>query len=84
MDLGHMNVVLKWMYLYVGSVCRKSNVVWKRSICTLVVDVGGVLICSIIIIFMLCFVLFCVLSVCVLLCFINPILGNPYGPGVIP
>ena len=23
-------------------------------------------------------------EVCVLLCFINPILGNRYGPGVIP
>jgi len=21
MDLGHMNVVLKWMYVYVGSIC---------------------------------------------------------------
>jgi len=29
MDLGHMNVVLKWMYLYVGSVFRMWNVVLK-------------------------------------------------------
>jgi len=29
MDLGHMNVVLKWMYLYVGGVYRMWNVVLK-------------------------------------------------------
>jgi len=29
MDLGHMNVVLKWMYLYVGSIFRLWNVVLK-------------------------------------------------------
>ena len=29
MDLGHMNVVLKWMYLYVASVFRLWNVVLK-------------------------------------------------------
>jgi len=29
MDLGHMNVVVKWMYLYVGSVFRMWNVVLK-------------------------------------------------------
>jgi len=29
MDLGHMNVVLKWMYLYVGSVFRMWNLVLK-------------------------------------------------------
>jgi len=74
----------------------------------LMLNVGIVLISSIIIIFMFCFGLFRVLSGCclvvmylgggmsfkmmylyvvvdvVLLCFIKPILGNLYGPGVIP
>ena len=43
---GHMNVVLKWMYLYGGS--------------------GIVIICSVIIIFLICFILLYVLSVCCL------------------
>jgi len=34
MDLGHMNVVLKWMYLYVNSVCRTWNIFLKSFICS--------------------------------------------------
>jgi len=71
MDLGHMNVVLKWMYLYVGSVFRMWNFS-QSSICILILNVGIVIICSIIIIFLFCFVLFCVLSGC---CFVVMYLG---------
>ena len=53
MDLGHMNVVLKWMHLYVGSVLRMWNFVVKWSICMLILNVG-IVICSIIIILMFC------------------------------
>jgi len=47
MDLGHMNVVLKWMYLYVGSVFRLWNVMLKQSICMLRLNLEIVIICSI-------------------------------------
>ena len=49
------------MYLYVGSVIRMWNVVSKRSICMLVVDVEIMIIC--IMICLLCFGLFCDCSV---------------------
>jgi len=37
MDLGHMNVVLKWMYLYVMSVIKMWKVVlkWRNPTCLL-------------------------------------------------
>ena len=53
MDLGHMNVVLKWMYLYVGSLCRMWNVVLNLSIYMFVVDAWIVIICI-----MMCFLWF--------------------------
>ena len=40
-----MNVVLKWMYLYVTSVFKMWNLVLKWSILVLVVDTGIVIIC---------------------------------------
>jgi len=55
------------MYLYLGNVFSMWNVVLKKYICMLVVDVGIVIIC--IMICMLCSVLFCeCVSVCCLLC----------------
>ena len=64
MDLGHMNVILRWIYLNVGSVFRMWNVVLKWSICMLVLDVGIEIASSTIIIFTLSFVFFNVLSAC--------------------
>ena len=55
MDLGHMNIVLKWMYLYVGSVFRMWNVVLKWSICMFKFNVEIVIICRIMIILMFYF-----------------------------
>jgi len=55
MDLGQINAVLKWMYLYVGSICHWGSLL-KWSICMLVMDVVIVIKC--IMMFLLCFVLF--------------------------
>ena len=55
MDLGHMNVVLKWMYLYVASVFRMWNVVLKWCICMLRMNVRIGIICSFTSFFFVCF-----------------------------
>jgi len=52
------------MYLYVGRVLRIWDFVLKLSNCMLMLNVGIVIICSIIILFYFCFSLFLVLSGC--------------------
>jgi len=105
MDLGHMHVVLKWMYLYVGSVdsrpCVCCFVLLIRYWEIVTVPVSflfrgpGVARSSPFNLRVCCFVLLNrywginersggFFTTCVLLCFIKPILGNRYGPGIIP
>jgi len=86
MDLGHMNVVLKCMYLYVGSAFRMWNVVFMWSICMLILNVGIVIICSSMYYY---YVVFwqCMWGVCLFVCWnktrkliLHLLMGGKYTP----